>query len=449
MIKKLVLCSLLSLAALSVTAQRFYSVDALVDSALNNNLATRAARHDLAAASEQRKEAFTKYFPSISASGGWFNANRGMVNMKVNPAEVIPEALIPTLQQALPSEALSALGAPITFSAMKNGVIGGVTAMQPVFAGGQIVNGNRLASLGEQVGELKLEVRENQVILTTEQYYWQLQAMQEKLRTLAAVETLLERLNSDVTAAVSAGVALRNDLLQVQLRQNEVLSNKLQLCNGIALLKMVLAQYCGLSDTAFVCATALPDVIDLPAKWNHSAALANTPEYRLLEKNVQASELQRRLEVGKHLPTVAVGAGFFYHNLLDNDKPYAMLMASVSIPISDWWGGSHAIKRKKIELQKANEQLIDNSQLLEIRMQQTWDELYVAYQQVDIARQSIAQADENLRISRDCYRAGTVTMSDLLQAQLLQQQAHDRLADAKADYRLKLIAYNQATGHRR
>ena len=403
-----------------------YTLEQLQEMAVQNNRTLKNARLDVDAAKEDKTKARTNFLPHVSAAAVGFHGFDDLM-----------QTSMPAGEQTMP------------ISMVKKGFVGSVMAVQPLFQGGQIVNGNRLASLGEQVGELRLEVRENQVILTTEQYYWQLQAMQEKLRTLAAVETLLERLNSDATAAVSAGVALRNDLLQVQLRQNEVLSNKLQLCNGIALLKMVLAQYCGLSDTAFVCATALPDVIDLPAKWNHSAALANTPEYRLLEKNVQASELQRRLEVGKHLPTVAVGAGFFYHNLLDNDKPYAMLMASVSIPISDWWGGSHAIKRKKIELQKANEQLIDNSQLLEIRMQQTWDELYVAYQQVDIARQSIAQADENLRISRDCYRAGTVTMSDLLQAQLLQQQAHDRLADAKADYRLKLIAYNQATGHRR
>jgi outer membrane protein TolC len=75
------------------------------------------------------------------------------------------------------------------------------------------------------------------------------------------------------------------------------------------------------------------------------------------------------MEIGKNLPTVGVGAGYNYHNLPDNNHSFAMVFATVSVPISDWWSGSHAIRRRKIEHQKAEEQLADNSELLKIRMQ--------------------------------------------------------------------------------
>ena len=123
-----------------------------------------------------------------------------------------------------------------------------------------------------------------------------------------------------------------------------------------------------------------------------------------------------------------------------------MVFATVSVPISDWWGGSHAIKRRKIEQQKAEEQLEDNSQLLIIRMQKAWNDVQEAYKQLDIARRSIEQAEENLRLNRNYYNAGTSKMSDLLEAQMLYQQALDKHTDAYADLQNKILEYRQSTG---
>ena len=134
---------------------------------------------------------------------------------------------------------------------MKNGTVAGVNAVQPVFAGGQIINGNKLAKVGEDVSRLQLQLSENEVEKQTEQYYWQLISLQEKMKTIEAVQALLADINKDVDVAVRAGVAMRNDLLQVQLRQNEVESNKLKVQNGINVLRLLLAQYCGLNSDSW------------------------------------------------------------------------------------------------------------------------------------------------------------------------------------------------------
>ncbi|MBR4741693.1 MAG: TolC family protein, partial [Desulfovibrio sp.] len=139
-------------------------------------------------------------------------------------------------------------------------------------------------------------------------------------------------------------------------------------------------------------------------------------------------------------------AGYNYHNMLGNDHTFGMIFATVSVPISGWWGGSHAMKRQKIELGKAQEQLADNSEMLLIRMQKSWNDVEEAYQQLDIAQRSIEQAEENLRLNLDYYRAGTTKMSDLLEAQLLYQQAQDRRVEAWADYQNKILEYQQAVG---
>ncbi|MBQ3843678.1 MAG: TolC family protein [Bacteroidales bacterium] len=464
---------------ISASAQT-YTLQQLKDSALHNNFAIRSGKYNIEAAQQQRKEAFTKYFPSVSGRGLWFNANRGMAKMDINPSEMMSPEMGAMLSQILPPELLAAMADPISISMMKNGTIAGLQAVQPVFVGGQIINGNRLAKVGEDVSRLQLQLSENEVEKTVEQYFWQLVSLQEKMKTIAAVDTLLGDIHKDVDVAVRAGIAMRNDLLQVQLRQNDVESQRLKLQNAISIVKQLLGQYCGLRPSTgnlspssegegsiFTFEIIVPDMdpknelLPSPVEkrsgaeqvqsstFNLQSSMFNVqslPEYQLLDKQVEATKLQHRMEVGTNLPTVAVGAGYNYHNLLENNHTFGMIFATVSVPISDWWGGFHAVKRKKIEYQKAQEQLADNAELLEIRMLNAWNGVVEARQQLDIAQRSIEQAEENLRLNRNYYRAGTSTMSNLLEAQLLYQQSLDRRTDAFADYQNKLLAYRHASG---
>ena len=444
--KKILAIIVCSVCCDFVAAQQAYTLEQIKDSALHNNIAIRHARHSIDAAKEQRKEAFTKYFPNVSGTGLWFNANQGMAQASINPSEMVPASLASTLATMLPAEALVALANPISISMMKNGTIGSLMAVQPVFAGGQIINGNKLAKVGEEVSRLQLQLSENEVEKTAEQYFWQLASLQEKMKTVDAVDTLLADIHKDVDVAVRAGLVMRNDLLQVQLRRNDIESQRVKLQNGISIVRLLLAQYCGLENTDFTLETDTETLPPMIQQQNYSEVLLSTPEYQLLGKQVEAAKLQKNLAVGKQLPMVAVGAGYNYHNLLDNNRTFGMIFATVSVPISDWWGGSHAIKRTKIEYQKAIDEQRDKAELLKIRMQNAYNNVVEARQQLDIAQRSIEQSEENLRLHRNFYKAGTTKMSDLLEAQLLYQQALDRRTDAYADLQNKTLEYRQAIG---
>ena len=434
-ILSLIVCSVC--CCVTATAQQSYTLEQMKDSALHNNIAIRSAKYNIETAQQQRKEAFTKYFPNVSGTGLWFNANHGMAQTTLNLSESISPELGAALAQSLPAEALAALGNPISISMMKNGTIAGLQAVQPVFAGGQIIYGNKLAKVGEDVSRLQLQLSENEVEKTAEQYFWQLASLQEKMKTVEAVDTLLADIHKDVDVALRAGLVMPNDLLQVQLRQNDIASQRLKLQNGISIVRLLLSQYCGLSDTAFVISYQTDVTSPLITKHDHRQALLGTTEYQLLGKQVEATDLQKKMAVGQNLPSVAVGAGYNYHNLLDNNTTFGMVFATVS---------SHAIKRRKIEHQKAVEQLEDNSQLLQIRMQNAWNGVEEAYQQLLLAQRSIEQSAENLRLNRNYYNAGISKMSDLLEAQMLYQQSCDRRTDAFADYQNKLLEYRQAIG---
>lgn len=417
---------ILSIGVLSlatVSAQRTFTLDECLEQALSNNVRMRNAENEIRMAEHDRKNAFTRYFPSVSASGGGFIANKGLMELNMGP--------------------------DMSMSMMKDGVVGGVSATLPLFAGGQIVNGNKLAKVSEEVSRTRYRLSENEVRLTTENYYWQVVTLKEKLRTLEVVEARLDTLTRDVEAAVQAGVTTRNDLLQVQLRQNEIKSNRLNVENALALSRELLAQYMGMGldsvDVAYTMEGRLPEEpagLFLPPE----SALPRTGEYDLLRQNLEATRLQKKIAVGKNLPTVAIGGGYYYDDLLDVGMDFWVGFATVSVPLSGWWGGSHDIKKQKLQVKNAENQLNDQSEMLMIRMRQSWNDLNDAYKQVGIALTSIDQATENLRMQSDYYAAGTCTMSDLLDAQTLFQQSRDKYVEAYAQYEVKKREYLQATG---
>ena len=403
--------------------EHVYSLDECIEAALDNNVRMKNAQNNLRMVEHSKQEAFSKYFPTVSAMGSGFLADKSLVRM----------GLSPEMQMAF----------------MKNGLVGDVSATLPLFTGGQIVNGNKLAKVNVEVNRLQQRQSQNEVTLTVENYFWQVVMLKEKLQTISTLDKQLTQLLQDVETSVQAGVTTRNDLLQVQLRQNEIQSKRIQAENMLSLSRSMLAQYIGHPADSIEVAATLKDTLPQGPEGLYTppeAALATTNEYNLLQQNVKASSLQHKMAIGKNLLTIAIGGGYAYENLLGKDHTFWLGFATVSVPISGWWGGSHDIQRQKLQLRNAENQLADQSQLLVIRMKHTWDDLNDAYKQVKIALLSIEQAKENLRLNTDYYAAGTCTMSDLLDAQSLYQQSRDKYVETYAQYEVKKREYLQVTG---
>jgi len=423
--KRNIVLSLIACTCLApVSGQHIYTLDECINSALKYNVKVRNAENDLEMAKHDKKEAFTKYFPNISAVGSGFIANEPLVQMQMSP-----EAKMEML---------------------KDGMLGGISATMPLFTGGQTVNGNKLAELGVNMKTLQKKQTDDEVRLEVERYFWQIVMLKEKLKTISLVEKQLERLETDVQASVDAGIVTRNDLLQVQLKKNDVLSGKIQLENSLNVSLSLLGQYIGAkSDSIDVAFVVEEHLSESPQTLfcNHTDAVERTNEYGLLKQNLQASKLQYKMAVGKNLPTVAIGGGLVYDNfVMGQDQSFYMGFVTVSVPISGWWGGTHSIKKHKLQVKKAENLLNDNSEMLVIRMQNVWNTLNDSYRKAEIALLSVEQSSENLRLNMDYYSAGTATMSELLDAQTLYQQSRDKYVEAYTNYELSKREYLQATG---
>lgn len=444
-IRNLLLLFLLAMAALSGHAQTFYTLDSCKAMAARDNLTVQNQRLAVEAARQQKMEVLTKFFPSVSAMGAGFWLTNPMIDMDYDLGK---------LQIPIFSPIMISIDLPsIPMQMINGGVMGGVTAVQPLFAGLRIVRGNQLAKLGYEAAQLQLKMSEDEVDTQVETYFWKIVMLKEKQKMLEALDRQLEHISGDVEAAVAAGVINRNDKLQVELKRKELESGRVKVENGIRVCKMMLRQYARIPERDF---EIQYDTLLMPGSpetyyMESGTAAGLRTEAQLLDMQVKAAELQTQMEIGKHLPQVAVGAGYSAY-LMDVDQNntssnhFGVVFGTVTVPITDWWGGGHAIKRSRIREQMARNERDQNMQLLEVQTEQTWNELFEAYQQLLIAQQSVRLAEENLRLQSDYYEAGTSTLSDLLNAQSMLQQSADSFSEAYTDYQLKLSLYLKRSG---
>ncbi len=332
---------------------------------------------------------------------------------------------------------------------LKKGTIGFVNIVQPIFAGGRIFYGNKLAALGEEVSEYKDKITEDEILLKTEEQYWQIVSLEEKSKTINNYEELLNRLLRQVEDAYKSGLAMKNDVLKVKLKLSEILLNKSKLENGRKLAAMAFCQYIGIPYDSTLTLKDELKINDLPQSYyvDKNEALKKRVEYALFEKSVEAENLQTKMKRGEYLPQAGIGVSEMYMKLDESkERTLGMVFGTVSVPISGWWGGSHELQERSIKEEIAENNFKDNSELLLLQIEKAWQDLNDAYKQYLLSKESKAQAEENFKVNEDSYRNGLSTISDLLEAQALLQQTQDQLTEAKANYLVKVTTYLKVTG---
>lgn len=429
-----------------------FTLDDCLRVARENNATLKSAKVNRQMAEETEGSAFPAYFPKVFAGGFAFISNDFLVKQKMDLSkemEGLGQQVAPAMMQAGIDPSMLA-GLPTTFNMgmVDKGIIGHLTLIQPIFVGGQIYNGNQLAKIGTRAAKLQETLAETEIRKNTETYYWLIVSLKEKLKTLAEAEKQVEAIRSDVQIAVDAGVAVKNDLLRVELEKKKLQSNRLKLENGISVAKLMLARQMNRDNADFDLADADLSQITPPESYAISAddAVERRAESKLLAISREAAEKERSMERGKVLPTVAVGASLLYQNLLDDDAVNGVLFASLTVPISDWWSNSYSTAKLDLKAKKAAIDEVENKNLIKVDIDAKWNTLNESFKQIEISRDAIAQAEENLRTQREFYNVGTATLSNLLEAETLRQQATDSYTEAVTGYYTAVCAYLIATG---
>jgi multidrug efflux pump subunit AcrB/outer membrane protein TolC len=414
--------------------------------ALANNSQVKQANIEIAASEQTRKAAFTKYLPKVSADamGAVFakplvNTRTGDVNLPVYDGN---SANLPNANQFafFPNQTIRGGDRALLLS---------ITAIQPLYVGGRISNGNRLAKLGVEVARAKADVAERDALLATEEKYWQIVSLHEKRRTIVSYQALLEALEKQVNDAHKSGLTTQNDLLKVRLKQQEVAVNRLRIEQGIELATRDLRRHVGLpgSERVQVTDPLLPEEYPSALASLRQGAAERRLEIHLIEQAIAAEGLQRSLSEGEMLPSVAVGASAMHLQTNGIDAiNNGCVFGTVSVPISGIWEGSYQRSAHAERIRGLEEKRSEVRELIALESQKYWDELWTAWQNSKVTGYAVGQSEVNVNEVSDRYNNGLAPFSDLLEAEALRQEALDHTIDNRAEYWSKRSAFLRAVG---
>lgn len=414
------------------------TLDSCLKLAEANSAAIRRAQMDVERAREVKAQALTKYFPQVQASAVAFHALDPMIDVTLDD---IGQPTVRELLMEFYTRYGEQLNLHNSVSLLHYGVMAGVTAVQPVYMGGKIVAGNRLAQLGVEAAELQSQLVARDALQEVEESYWLVVGLQDKRRTLARVTNLMDTVEHIVTTAVESGLALETDLMAVQLKRAELDRQRLMLESGLQLATRALAQSMGV-EKVDVASLDVASLDEAPAALDEASPDGVRVEEQLLALQTRASELQRTMVIADALPKVMLGAHYGYSRtdanvLRDGISGWnGALFATVSVPLTGWWETGHKIREQDIRLAEARLEQKDLTEKLALRTQQNRDQLALAEMMVTQSERALRLTERRAHLSEVGYRAGTVTITDLLTAEVDVLNAENALTDARIAQRV-------------
>ena len=337
--------------------------------------------------------------------------------------------------------------------------IAGVSLTLPLYVGGKITTGNKLAKVGVEVQKINQEKTRQEVIYEADKAFFTYLAVKSKVTMLEAYMQQMDSLVSQVSLSVGVEMATNSDLLRIQAKRSEVDYNLKKAKNGMELCRMALCAALGLdlstqfdtdendiSVTDELRATDMPDI-------------NVRPEYQLLVQDIKAKKLEIRNARAGMLPTLALIAeyskygwaylkgeqqGYSYKTEISGTSP--VMMASLSIPLWHWGKETKKVKKAKFDLANAQLDMKKNTRLLNIENEQARQNLQDSYRMIASARLGLDQAEDNLHDMRLRYDNAMSTLTDLLDAYSQWQQARSNYIEAQTQYKIYETDYLRISG---
>ena len=464
-------------------AQEALSLDSCRALAISNNKELLISQEKINAAHYQRKAAFTNYLPNISASGGYMRSQKelsilsdaqkgalsGLGTSLSGPlqqaAQVIAQ-LHPELAGQLPALGQSLVGAldgagqslvDAFRTDTRNMYAGALTLTQPLYMGGKIRAYNKITKYAEELARQQHNSGMQEVILSTDQAYWQVVSLANKKKLAEGYLELLQKLESDVDKMIAEGVATKADGLSVKVKVNEAEMTLTKVNDGLSLSRMLLCQLCGLDlSTPITLADEKEDDLSPTPADNSSININNVyamrPEVRSLELATQIYKQKVNVTRSEYLPSVALIGNYMatnpsvFNSFENKFKGMWNVGVMVSMPIWHWGEGIYKVKAAKAEARITQYQLDDAKEKIELQVSQSFFKVNEAAKKLIMAEKNLEKADENLRYATLGFEEGVIPASNVLEAHTAWLSAQSEKIDAQIDVKLTEIYLKKATG---
>ena len=432
-------------------AQRMLTLEECRNLAIQNNKELQISGEKIKMADNEKKAAFTKYFPQLSANGAymWNQKDINLLDMGALSSSLSSSlgglAQLPMIQHLMSG-----------VNDVQNIWVGNVSLVQPVFMGGKIVNYNQITKFAKQLAESMNNLQLQDLIYKTDETYWQVISLVNKKKLADAYVDLLRKMDSDVTAMIYEGVATEADGLSVKVKLNEAEMAQTKVENGLALTRMLLAQICGLSLEEDL-SLADEKLDNFPVETTQASAdlneaFMNRNELRSLDLATKIYKRKERIALAEMLPNVALAANYFvtnpnvFNGFKNDFAGMFNVGVMVKVPLSGWWEGTYRRNSAKAETRIKTLEWQDAREKIELQVNQSVYKVNEAGKKLIASSRNMENAEENLRRANFGFEEGVIPALNLMEAQTAWVSARSSLIDAQIEVKLTEVYLSKALG---
>src|SRR5690606_29093821 len=397
--------------------------------ALENKVEAQKARHDVTNSQYQVDEVRSGALPQVSGSG----------TLTYNPM---------LQKSALPGDLIGQPGTTVMVAfGQKWQSNATLTVNQQIF-NQALFTGLKAASTTREFYQINKDLTDEQLIEKVANAYYQVFQSRLQEKTIETNLNNTEKNRQVIQGLVEAGLAKRIDLDRTTVQVNNLKTQLQQARNTLEIQENALKFAIGMDITNEIVLPEETFAIDASVLETQSSNLNNRTEVRLLEKQAELLELDKKATIADYYPTLSVtgnlgylgmGQSFpiFSKDVGVNWSGFSGLGLNLSIPIFNGGRTRAQVNQKNVEILRAKADLEDTKLALSMANENAKTQIKNSLLTISSSQANVQLAKEVLENTQNNYRNGLATLTELLDAE-------NSYADAQTNYNTSLLNYKIA-----
>ncbi len=402
---------------------RKISLEEAIDLSIKNSKPLRAAHARVQQAVANTTISKQNQLPDLKVSGSYLRLTQPNIDMQYK------------------SNSGGSAAAPIKIDQAAYGM---VNLSLPIYSGMKIQTGIRSSEFLEKASMLDAEQEKDAVVLNTIDAFSNLYKARANVRVIRENLAQSRARDADFANLEKNGLLARNDKLKALLQTANIELALADVENNLKVTMVNTNIMLGLpEETVLVPDSASlgePGAVKSMVDYEQ-IALQNRKDMQAIAYRKKASQAGIQLAKADYYPSLALTSGYIAADIpnfitITNALTFGV---GLSYNVSSLWKTSAHVTEAKArfaEVQANEEELNDQ---IRRQVNQAYESLLTANKKIEVSRVSIEQGMENYKIVKNKYDNSLLTVTDLLDANLLMLQSQISLEIAKAD---AIVAYN-------
>ena len=330
-----------------------------------------------------------------------------------------------------------------------------ISLSQPIWQGGKVFTALSIARLYKKYAEGRERATRASIIQNAEVLFYSAILMKSRLAALMKSFEATSHNLEVIEKLFSRGMVSEFEVLRARVEKANLQPALLNARSELRLSEKRLKSFLGIDlNEPVVLVEEFRDtsLIDLPSlEILLKTALAKRPEMQQADLLTDISRKAIRVAKGGYYPSLDAVSNYSWQSVSDDftlsGHTTQSWTAGVTLSIPIFTGGYTygEVKQRHSEYNQARLAALQTRDDIKLEVEQAYDQLLQAKEALDIQKETIAQAEEGLRIANLRYGTGVGTLLEVLSAQAALTRARNSKAEAVFFFQTALSRLKKAT----